>query len=161
MSVRQLRNDDCVDELRQLMEETGCKAEWLELEITEEEIMTDTNKAIMVLNQIRDLGIKLAIDDFGTGYSSLSQLKRLPLNKLKIDRSFIRDLPDDDEDRAISKTIIALAHNMGLNVVAEGVETESQKDFLLKNGCNLVQGYLYSKPVVASEFESKLVQQTK
>ena len=159
LSVRQLRNDDCVDDLRRSMEETGCKPEWLELEITEEEIMIDTRKAIMVLNQIKELGIKLAIDDFGTGYSSLSQLKRLPINKLKIDRSFIRDLPDDEEDKAISKTIIALAHNMGLNVVAEGVETESQKDFLLQNGCKHVQGYLYSKPVAASEIESRFIEQ--
>ncbi|MBE9564699.1 MAG: EAL domain-containing protein [Proteobacteria bacterium] len=118
--------------------------------------MKDTNATIEILNQIKGLGISLAIDDFGTGYSSLSQLKRLPINKLKIDQSFIRDLPFDDEDIVISKTIIALAHNMGLSVIAEGVETEQQKDFLLQNGCHYIQGFYYSKPIIASAIEEKL-----
>ncbi len=156
LSVRQLRKEGCVEAIRHLLEETGCKPEWLELEITEEEIMDDSSKAIRVLTKIQELGISLAIDDFGTGYSSLSQLKRLPINKLKIDRSFIRDLPDDEEDVVISKTVIALSRNMGLSVIAEGVETKQQKDFLLQNGCHYIQGFYYSKPVLACEIEELL-----
>ena len=115
---------------------------------------------IQMLNEVKDLGISLAIDDFGTGYSSLSQLKRLPINKLKIDRSFVRDLPHDDEDVVISKTVIALCRNMGLSVVAEGVETEEQKDFLLQNGCHYIQGHYYAKPMLAADLEEQLRAQT-
>ena len=140
-----------------MLDEADCKTQWLELEITESQIMQDANTAIEVLNRVKALGISLAIDDFGTGYSSLSQLKRLPINKLKIDRSFVRDLPDDEEDVVISKTIIALAKNMGLSVIAEGVETEKQKDFLLNNGCQLIQGYYYSRPVLSEEIEERFL----
>ena len=156
VTLRQLQQEDFVDSIKRLLEETGCKAKWLELEVTEGQLMKDSNAAIEILNQIKELGISLAIDDFGTGYSSLSQLKRLPINKLKIDQSFIRDLPFDEEDVVISKTIIALAKNMGLTVIAEGVETEQQKEFLLKNSCHFIQGFYYSKPIVASEMEEKL-----
>jgi len=156
VTLRQLQQKDFVDSIKQLLEGTGCKAQWLELEVTEGQLMKDSNAAIEILNQIKELGISLAIDDFGTGYSSLSQLKRLPINKLKIDQSFIRDLPFDEEDAVISKTIISLAKNMGLTVIAEGVETEQQKDFLLQNGCHYIQGFYYSKPIVASELEKKL-----
>jgi len=124
--------------------------------VTEGQIMEDTSSAIQVLNEIKALGISLAIDDFGVGYSSLSQLKRLPINRLKIDRSFIRELPHDDEDVVISKTIIALSRNMGLSVIAEGVESQQQKDFLLQNGCHYLQGYYYSKPMPASDIELRL-----
>lgn len=93
------------------------------------------------------MGLEISIDDFGTGYSSLSYLKKLPISKLKIDQSFIRDIPHDEDDVAITKTIIALAHNLKLDVIAEGVETLEQQQFLLDNGCPLAQGYLYSKPV--------------
>jgi EAL domain-containing protein (putative c-di-GMP-specific phosphodiesterase class I) len=120
--------------------------------------MEETSNGIQVLNRIKELGISLAIDDFGVGYSSLSQLKRLPINKLKIDRSFIRELPHDEEDVVISKTIIALSRNMGLSVIAEGVETQQQKDFLLHNGCNFIQGYYYSKPLPACDIELQLKQ---
>jgi diguanylate cyclase (GGDEF)-like protein len=161
LSVRQLSNDDCLETIKRLIEETGCQSQWLELEVTEAEIMDDAQKAIQILNKIQELGISLAIDDFGTGFSSLSQLKRLPINKLKIDRSFICDLPHDDEDVVISKTIIALAKNMGLKVIAEGVETAQQRDFLLQNGCHYMQGYYYSKPVLASDIEGQLKIQVK
>jgi EAL domain-containing protein (putative c-di-GMP-specific phosphodiesterase class I) len=118
--------------------------------------MEESSNGIQVLNRLKELGISLAIDDFGVGYSSLSQLKRLPINKLKIDRSFIRELPHDEEDVVISKTIIALSRNMGLSVIAEGVETRQQKDFLLQNGCHYIQGYYYSKPLPAGDIEEQL-----
>jgi len=156
VTLRQLQQEDFVDSIKQLLEETGCEAEWLEFEVTEGQLMKDSSAAIQILNRIKELGISLAIDDFGTGYSSLSQLKRLPLNKLKIDQSFIRGLPLDEEDVVISKTIIALAKNMGLSVIAEGVETEQQKEFLLQNGCHYIQGFYYSKPILASDLEEQL-----
>ena len=159
VTMRQLRQETFVDMIKKMLEETGCEARWLEIEVTEGQLMKDANATIQILNQIRDLGISLAIDDFGTGYSSLSQLKRLPINKLKIDQSFVRDLPHDDEDVAISKTVIGLAKNMGLSVIAEGVETEQQKEFLVQNGCKYIQGFYFSKPVEASEMEDKLTAQ--
>lgn len=161
LSMKQLHKENFIETLQQLQKETGCKAQWLELEVTEGQIMEDSSIAIQVLNRIQDLGISLAIDDFGTGFSSLSQLKRLPINKLKIDRSFIRELPHDEEDVVISKTIIALAKNMGLSVIAEGVETQEQKDFLLRNGCRYIQGYYYSKPKLAADIEQLLKAQVK
>ena len=156
LSMRQLQKEDFIDTIQSLLKETACQPQWIELEITEGQIMQDFSVAIEILNRIKDLGISLAIDDFGIGYSSLSQLKRLPINKLKIDRSFIRELPHDEEDVVISKTIIALSKNMGLSVIAEGVETEQQKDFLLQNGCHYIQGYYYCKPLVADEIEVRL-----
>jgi diguanylate cyclase (GGDEF)-like protein len=156
LSMKQLQKADFVKTMQQLLEDTGCKAEWLELEVTEGHIMKESSTAIQMLNKVKDLGISLAIDDFGTGYSSLSQLKRLPINKLKIDRSFIRELPNDDEDVVISKTIIALSRNLGLSVIAEGVETQQQKDFLLQNGCHYIQGEFYSKPMLAADIELQL-----
>ena len=156
LTMVQLKNERFVNTLQELLAETGCQPQWLELEVTEGQIMQDSNLAIQILNQLKALGISLAIDDFGTGYSSLSQLKRLPINKLKIDQSFIRDLPKDEDDVMISKSIIALSKNMGLTVIAEGVETEAQKDFLLANGCHYIQGYLYSKPMSATDIEPKI-----
>jgi diguanylate cyclase (GGDEF)-like protein len=161
LSMRQLQKEDFVDIIKSLIDETGCQPQWLEFEVTEGQIMANFNVAIKTLNELKALGISLAIDDFGIGYSSLSQLKRLPIDKLKIDRSFIRDLPHDEEDVIISKTIIALAKNMGLDVIAEGVETQQQKDFLLQNGCHYMQGHYYSKPVLASEIEEQLTVRVK
>jgi len=156
LTMVQLKNEHFVSTLQGLMSETGCQPQWLELEVTEGQIMQDANLAIQILNEIKALGISLAIDDFGTGYSSLSQLKHLPINKLKIDKSFIHDLPDDEDDVMISKSIIALSKNMSLTVIAEGVETEAQKDFLLENGCHYIQGYFYSKPLPAADIEQKI-----
>jgi diguanylate cyclase (GGDEF)-like protein len=153
LAVKQLQQKDFIDFFSNLIKETGCNTLWLELEVTEGQIMANPEEAIKVLNQISKLGINLAIDDFGTGYSSLSYLKKLPINKLKIDQSFVRDLPDDDEDTAITKAVIALAKNLNLGIIAEGVETKEQKDFLLKNGCHHIQGYLYSKPLNVNEME--------
>ncbi|MDH5612370.1 MAG: EAL domain-containing protein [Gammaproteobacteria bacterium] len=156
LSIRQLHQEGFVEAVQQLLKETDYQPEWLELEVTEGQIMKDTSVAIQVLNRIKELGISLAIDDFGTGYSSLSQLKRLPINKLKIDRSFIRELPHDEEDVMISKTIIALSTNMGLSVIAEGVETQHQKEFLLQNGCRYMQGFYFGKPMLAGDIEKLL-----
>lgn len=147
LTIKQLRQEDFIPMLRAMLQETGCVSEWIELEVTEGEIMENPEQAIKVLQQISEMGITLAIDDFGTGYSSLAYLKRLPVDKLKIDRSFIRNLPDDEEDIAIVQAIIALSKSLRLNLIAEGVETSEQKEFLTENGCPQIQGYLYGKPM--------------
>ena len=151
LAMRQLQEEDFIHVFRKMISVTGCKPEWLELEVTEGEIMKNPENAIEVLSSISDMGVELAIDDFGTGYSSLSYLKRLPVSKLKIDQSFTRGLPDDKDDAAIVKTIISLAKNLSLKLIAEGVETEEQKEFMLENGCSEIQGYLYSKPMSSEE----------
>ncbi len=156
LSILQLEKDDFIDTIKNLIEETGCEPSNLEFEVTEGQIMKDTKKSIRILQQLKDMGVSLAIDDFGTGYSSLSHLKRFPINKLKIDQSFIRDLPFDEEDVILSKSVISLAKNMGMDVIAEGVETQQQKDFLLENGCHYIQGYYYSKPIPANEMQEFL-----
>jgi diguanylate cyclase (GGDEF)-like protein len=156
LTQQHLHMDDFISGLKTLLEETGCEPGWLELEITEGQIMAKPEETVTVLNQVSDLGIRLALDDFGTGYSSLSHLKKLPIHKLKIDRSFVQDLPDDVDDVVITNSIIALASNMGIEVLAEGVETADQKDFLLQQGCEVVQGYYYDKPLNASTMEERL-----
>ena len=156
LAVKQLKQDDSIDMFQSLIQETACNPEWLELEVTEGQVMAHPEEAIEILHRISDLGIELAIDDFGTGYSSLSYLKKLPISKLKIDREFVKDLPDDNEDAAITKAVIALAKSLHLRVIAEGVETKEQKDFLVENGCDNIQGYFYSKPIPADEFEELL-----
>jgi EAL domain-containing protein (putative c-di-GMP-specific phosphodiesterase class I) len=118
----------------------------LELEITESAITADIDRAIQIASAIKNLGIRLAIDDFGTGYSSLSQLKRFPIDTLKIDRSFVRDVPENVQDRAITEAIISMGTTLGVKVVAEGVETAEQYEFLKERGCHEVQGYLFGKP---------------
>lgn len=156
LSMKMLEADDFVEEIMELLLETGCKAEWIELEITESQIMNNQKTSIEKLKKLNSLGIKIAIDDFGTGYSSLSYLKHLPINKLKIDKSFIDDVPSNVDDVEISKTIILLAKGLGLDIIAEGVETEIQRDFLIENGCYNIQGYLYSKPLSADDMRSFL-----
>jgi EAL domain-containing protein (putative c-di-GMP-specific phosphodiesterase class I) len=153
LTVQQLKKDDFIEVLHSLVKETKCKSEWLELEITEGQIMRHPEEAIKTLQQIKEIGIELAVDDFGTGYSSLAYLKRLPIDKLKIDKAFIQGLPDDDEDAAIAKAVIALGKSLNLKVIAEGVETKEQRDFLVENGCKSIQGYFYSRPIPASEIE--------
>ncbi len=128
----------------------GCPKESIAIEVTESQIMDHPEKAIRILEELKTLGMEIAIDDFGTGHSSLSYLKQLPVQKLKIDQSFVRNIPRDDSDSAITKTIIDLARNLNLSVIAEGVETADQQDFLIANGCFLAQGYLYSKPLDAA-----------
>ena len=157
LAVKQLKDKKFIDMFKNLMQETNCKPEWIALEVTEGQIMTNPEEAIKILRQISDLGVELAVDDFGTGYSSLAYLKRLPIDKLKIDQAFIRELPDDEEDAAITKAVIALAKSLNLRVIAEGVETQEQKDFLVENGCDNIQGYFYSKPIPAEEMRDFLV----
>lgn len=156
LSIKQLAQSDFITNLDSLLRNTECKTEWLELEITEGEIMKNPLDAIEKLKKIGNMGIEIAIDDFGTGYSSLSYLKRLPINKLKIDKSFVDGLPNDENDVGISKTIIALANSLKLNVIAEGVETKEQRDFLIENGCKNIQGYFYSKAISAMDMEKLL-----
>jgi len=157
LSIKQLQQKDFISVLKSLLKETGCKTEWIELEVTESQIMVKPEETIAILNQISSLGIRLAIDDFGTGYSSLSYLKKLPIDKLKIDREFIKDLPNDEDDVGITKAVIALAKSLNLSIIAEGVETDKQKEFLVQNSCPNIQGYLYSRPLQSDEFQSKFL----
>ena len=134
-----------------MLDQTGFKPIQLELEITETMLMDNLDYAIEVLKQIQALGISVTIDDFGTGYSSLSYLKRLPINSLKVDKSFITDIPQDKDDMEITAAIIAMAHKLNLDVVAEGIETDEQWSFLKKNSCDVGQGFLFSKPLAAED----------
>ena len=142
---------------RKTLANSHLPAQFLELEITESAIMSHAESSLQVLDNLRAMGIRLVIDDFGTGYSSLAYLKRLPLNKLKVDQSFVRGLPGDTEDCAISRAVIALAHSLQLTVIAEGVETEAQRDFLIREGCDEMQGYLLSKPIPFAEYERRFL----
>jgi EAL domain-containing protein (putative c-di-GMP-specific phosphodiesterase class I) len=153
----QLRQGNFVSLVRQVLEETGLPADMLELELTESQLLDDIGNAINISHQLRALGVKLAIDDFGTGYSSLSYLKRFPVDFVKIDRSFISELDQVGEDSAIVRAIIAMVHSLELKVVAEGVETQAQMDFLKAHLCDEIQGYLISRPVPAEEFVKLLV----
>lgn len=146
-SAKTLSNRHIAKEVAAILHFHGCNSECIAIEVTESHVMHDPKEAIEILGEFKTLGLEISIDDFGTGYSSLSYLKRLPIDKLKIDQSFIRDIPHDEDDMAITKTIIGLANNLKLNVIAEGVETHEQKSFLLENGCLLGQGYLFAKPL--------------
>ncbi|MEB3734803.1 EAL domain-containing protein [Halopseudomonas pachastrellae] len=148
----QLIGTQLVTDLRRALSEHDIPASLLELEITEDFVMNQNREAIHLLELFRDMNIQLAIDDFGTGYSSLAYLKELPLDTLKIDRSFVAGLPGSHHDAAISQTIIVLAHNLGMSVVAEGVETPEQRQLLLEQGCDSVQGYLISAPLPPTQF---------
>ncbi|HSH98404.1 MAG: EAL domain-containing protein [Methylophilaceae bacterium] len=147
LSARQLMQKNLVRTVSQILAQTGLQPEYLELEITESMIMHNVEDSISLLNKINKLGVQLSLDDFGTGYSSLAYLKRFPIKRLKIDKSFIRDIATDPNDAIISRSIIALAHALQVESIAEGVETFEQFEFLKANGCNEVQGYLFSKPL--------------
>ena len=153
LAMKQLNQDDFLTMLFHTMTEMNFKTTWLELEVTEGQVMNNPEASIEKLKKIHEMGIEIAIDDFGTGYSSLSYLKKLPLDKLKIDQSFIRDIPEDEDDMAITKAIIALGKSLNLKLIAEGVEEIEQKDFLIKHECDLIQGYFYSRPIPAKEIE--------
>lgn len=149
LSVHQLRQGKLVSLVRQVLEETGLAPHYLELELTESQLLDSVEHIIATFQQLRDLGVKLAIDDFGTGYSSLSYLKRIPVDYVKIDQAFIRGLAEGSGDAAITRAIIAMAHGLSLKVVAEGVESVEQLEFLKVEQCDEVQGYLISRPVEA------------
>jgi EAL domain-containing protein (putative c-di-GMP-specific phosphodiesterase class I) len=128
----------------------------LKLELTESILVANISDIIIKMDALSKIGIQFSLDDFGTGYSSLQYLKKLPLNQLKIDQSFVRDLATDADDKAIVRTIIMMAHSLDINVIAEGVETAEQRQYLLDNDCTQYQGYLFSKPVPIDEFEALL-----
>ncbi|WP_309123178.1 EAL domain-containing protein [Paenibacillus sp.] len=155
LSPRQFAQGDVVDTVWSILRETGLPPQQLELEITESMTM-DVESAIAILNRLKRLGVRISVDDFGTGYSSLSYLKRFPLHTLKIDKSFIRECTKDENDATIVRTIISMAHNLNLRVVAEGVETKEQLIFLQRQLCDEAQGYLFQRPVSAEELKGML-----
>ena len=156
----QLRQPKLLARIEQLLAHYHLEPDCLQLEITENFIMSQAEEALAVLYRLKRLGVQLAIDDFGTGYSSLSYLKRLPLDILKIDQSFVRGLPDDTHDAAIVRAIIALGRSMQLTVIAEGVETPEQQLFLADEGCEQIQGYIVSLPQCPEEFSAKFLRTT-
>lgn len=156
ISPREFRDPEFVDRVRHLLEETGADPARLTMEVTEGLLITDFSKSYKRMLTLQQMGISFSIDDFGTGYSSLSYLKRLPINELKIDRSFVKDLPHDSSDALLVETMMAIANNLGLSVVAEGVETKEQQAYLYSIGCTLHQGYLYGKPEPAGTLLAKL-----
>jgi diguanylate cyclase (GGDEF)-like protein/PAS domain S-box-containing protein len=151
LSVRQLERPDLVEDIVATVERTGVEPDRLELEVTESMLMRQTDQVIANLNALRAMDITIAVDDFGSGFSSLAYLKRLPIHRLKIDKSFVDQLTTDDNDDAIARAIIALGRGLGLEVIAEGVETQAQADFLRHEGCTQAQGYLYGKPMSADQ----------
>jgi EAL domain-containing protein (putative c-di-GMP-specific phosphodiesterase class I) len=152
LSGRQTLNSDLVESVKRIVQTTGCNPRHIELEITEGFLIQHPERSRATLQELCNLGIEIAVDDFGTGYSSLSYLKQFPISKLKIDGSFVHDIPFDINDQAISTAIIALGKSLGLAVVAEGVENREQVEFLTANGCDQVQGFFYSKPLSADSF---------
>jgi diguanylate cyclase (GGDEF)-like protein len=151
VSARQFRERTLIEQVAQALGDSGLDARFLELELTESMVMEDLEKALQSMKALQAMGVQFSIDDFGTGYSSLSALKRFPIARLKIDRAFVRDIPGDEDDKAIAKAIISLGHELNLRVIAEGVETEQQLDFLRAHGCDEMQGYLFSRPVPPAE----------
>jgi EAL domain-containing protein (putative c-di-GMP-specific phosphodiesterase class I) len=157
LSARQFRQENLAQTICRILAETGVPPQYLELEITESDVMENAESAIATLDELKGKGVDISIDDFGTGYSSLSYLKRFPLDILKIDRSFVRDVPANEDDAAIVGAIIALARSMDIKVVAEGVETESQADFLDRSGCDFAQGHFFSPPVPPEDVRKLVV----
>jgi EAL domain-containing protein (putative c-di-GMP-specific phosphodiesterase class I) len=156
LSARQLLWPDLGPFVRQTLQELSIDPSLIEFEITETSVMKNPDEAIRTLKDLRSLGVRLAVDDFGTGYSSLSYLKRLPVHTLKIDRSFIQDIPTDADDVTITLAIMSMARSLGLTVVAEGVETEAQLHFLESNDCDELQGHLFSRALPATSFKALL-----
>jgi diguanylate cyclase (GGDEF)-like protein/PAS domain S-box-containing protein len=156
LSARQFSDENLLGDIAAALKDSGMEPRLLELEITEGMVIHNPERAVQILTAIKQMGVRLAIDDFGTGYSSLGQLKNFPIDTLKVDRSFIREIPTDAEDKAITQAIIAMAKTLSLTVVAEGVETEAQANFLRENACDEMQGYYFSKPVHPDEFAALL-----
>ncbi|TAJ77552.1 MAG: EAL domain-containing protein [Gallionellaceae bacterium] len=160
VSAKQLRQADFVAQVQRTLQETGARPACLKLELTESTVLENVDDTIAKMRELKLHGVSFSMDDFGTGYSSLQYLKRLPLDQLKIDQSFVRDLATDPNDAAIVQAIIAMSQALGLNVIAEGVETETQREFLDQHGCHNFQGYLFGKPLPLAQFE-QLAQQAK
>jgi EAL domain-containing protein (putative c-di-GMP-specific phosphodiesterase class I) len=156
VSPAELITTDFVDTVQRILRTTGFDGRHLTLEITEKAIVRDTEQALVTLRGLKDIGVKVAIDDFGTGYSSFAQLKSLPVDVLKIDRGFVRDLGQNTDDLAIVRSIIGLADSFGLRTVAEGVETDMAAVTLIALGCTRAQGFLYAKPCPAQELDTIL-----
>jgi predicted signal transduction protein with EAL and GGDEF domain len=156
VSARQFRQTDFVEQVSHVLHRSTINPDRLKLELTESLVLDNIEDTIFKMNAIREMGVRFSMDDFGTGYSSLSSLKKLPLSQLKIDQSFVRDLSIDLDDAIIVQTIIAMANNLGMGVIAEGVETEAQRAFLEQHDCPLFQGYLFSKPLPIEQFEQLL-----
>ena len=159
VSALQFQQANFVDDLANALDEAHLDPDYIELELTESILIRDAEETLKKLQAIATLGVRMSIDDFGTGYSSLSYLKRFPINKLKIDRSFVMNLPQDESDIAIVTAIISLAHALKLRVIAEGVETAEQKELLCQLNCNEIQGFLIAKALDPHEFESTYLQQ--
>ena len=160
LSPRQFNQSELVIDIINILEDSGLPPQNLELEITESMVMSNPERATAILRELRAVGVHLAIDDFGTGYSSLGYLKSFPVHTLKIDRSFIKDVPADPDDVAITHAIIAMGHSLRLDVVAEGVETAEQLAFLREHGCDYMQGFLVGKPMPAEELSRLLAERT-
>ncbi|HMC13022.1 MAG TPA: EAL domain-containing protein, partial [Gallionellaceae bacterium] len=156
VSAKRFFQAEFVAQVRTAVQRYAINPKLLKLELTESMLLEDVEGTIATMNSLRETGIRFSLDDFGTGYSSLQYLKRLPLDQLKIDQSFIRDLAVDSSDKTIVRTIIAMAQNLNLDVIAEGVETEDQRQFILDSGCIHYQGYLFGKPVPIEQFEALL-----
>jgi diguanylate cyclase (GGDEF)-like protein/PAS domain S-box-containing protein len=155
-SAKTLARHDLTEGVESILKLYRCNQLCIGIEVTESQVMRNPEKTLEVLQKFKDLGLEISIDDFGTGYSSLSYLKRFPINKLKIDQSFIHDIPNDEEDMTITKTIIGLAKNLKLDLIAEGVETAEQEIFLIENGCLMAQGFLYDRPLDAATATARL-----
>jgi EAL domain-containing protein (putative c-di-GMP-specific phosphodiesterase class I)/CheY-like chemotaxis protein len=156
LSVIEFNQPDFIQKIIGFLKINNLEPQYLEIELTESMIMQDVNSAIATMNKLQSLGVRIAIDDFGTGYSSLIYLKNLPVNTLKIDRYFIHNVAQDTQKSAITKALIEMAHNLNMSVVAEGVETEAELSFLRQENCDAMQGFLFSRPLPAAEFENFL-----
>ncbi|MFP5446345.1 MAG: putative bifunctional diguanylate cyclase/phosphodiesterase, partial [Betaproteobacteria bacterium] len=160
ISARQLGDPQFLERVMDILREEGLPAHLLEIELTETVLMDNMEAGAHTLHRLSQLGIHLAIDDFGTGYSSLAYLRQLPMRRLKIDRSFVKDLPGQEHSRTIVTAIVALAHGLGLQITAEGVETPEQADYLVRQGCDVLQGYLFARPMPVGEFQAQLQEGT-
>jgi len=160
ISARQFSDGQLGNRIATILEETGLPPACLELELTESILMRDVNEAMQILDSLKVLGLSIAVDDFGTGYSSLNYLKQFPIDVLKIDRTFVDGLPEGEQDAQIARAIIAMAHSLNLAVIAEGVETHEQLEFLREHGCDEVQGYLFGRPMPANQFEAQFANET-
>jgi len=158
VSAKQFHQADFVAQVQDAVQRHGINPKLLKLELTESLLQENIEETIAIMNSLNEIGIQFSLDDFGTGYSSLQYLKRLPLDQLKIDQSFVRDIGTNASDKAVVRAIIAMARSLELDVIAEGVETEEQRQLLLKNGCTQFQGHLFGKPVPIEHFEASLKQ---